>query len=278
MSGITSPCTYTRSSWLSGIWGTLNTAQTVVIDGYELMKLPPGWQLPSEIKNRFGQKSSGKQRAMIAQDHLLLVLHKVPQPGDHQRTGTFFWRKPDGRWEHSGGGVGMQTLVKHLREYEQVEGQLSRLYEEADSADDYFELLEAMSPVRRSARNLYSTLQAARKGIPHDRDIIDMRDWAYELERTLDLLYENTKNAMDFRMAQRAEEQARLTLQSVDASHRLNVLAAIFFPLTAVSCVFGMNLASGLESDSILAFWTTSALAVTLGLWVRRWVTTGKWL
>lgn len=242
------------------------------------MKLPPAWQLPPEIKNRFGQKSSGKQRAMIAQGHLLLVLHKVPQPGDAQRIGTFFWRKPDGSWEHSGGGVGIQPLMKHLREYEQVENQLSRRYEEADSADDYFELLESMSPVRHSARNLHSTLQSAREGIPCDRDIIDMRDWAYELERTFDLLYENTKNAVDFRMAQRAEEQAHLTLQSVEASHRLNVLAAIFFPLTAVSCVFGMNLSSGLESNSIVTFWTTSAFAVALGLRVRRWVTTGRWL
>jgi hypothetical protein len=43
------------------------------------MKLPQTWNLPVEIKQRFGQKRSGKQRAMLADGHLLLVLHKAPQ-------------------------------------------------------------------------------------------------------------------------------------------------------------------------------------------------------
>ncbi|MEB3358033.1 MAG: hypothetical protein VKK04_15000 [Synechococcales bacterium] len=59
------------------------------------MKLPPSWNLPDQIRNRFGQKSSGKQRAMLAEGHLLLVLHQVPSPGDRTRTGIFYWRKPD---------------------------------------------------------------------------------------------------------------------------------------------------------------------------------------
>ena len=71
-----------------------------------MIKLSPFWQhLPAEIKERFGQKRSGRQRAMVAEDHLLLVLHKVPQPGKREREGIFFWRKPDGSWDSSQGAA-----------------------------------------------------------------------------------------------------------------------------------------------------------------------------
>lgn len=54
------------------------------------MQLPANWQLPDEINRRFGQRGAGKQRAMLAEQHLLLVLHKLPQPGSRQRQGIFF--------------------------------------------------------------------------------------------------------------------------------------------------------------------------------------------
>jgi Mg2+ and Co2+ transporter CorA len=59
-------------------------------------------------------------------------------------------------------------------------------------------------------------------------------------------------------------------------SNRLNILVAIFFPLTATSCVFGMNLNSGVSSSSILAFWFILMVSVSVGLFVRRWIVTGK--
>lgn len=242
------------------------------------MKLPPDWKLPDTIKNRLGQKRSGKQRAMIADDHLLLVLHRPPEPGENQRVAMFFWRHPEGNWQHSGGGVGLQPLIKHIRDYSDAADRLGHTYEQAQVAEDYFRLLEDIAPLRLATKHLHDTLQSAREGVPGDRDLIDLRDWAYETERSLDLLYENTKNALDFKMAQRTEDQTRLAMESVRAGHRLNVLAAIFFPLTAVSCVFGMNLNSGLENTSITTFWITSGLAVGLGLFVRRWVERGKWL
>lgn len=60
------------------------------------MQLPANWQLPDEIKRRFGQKGAGKQRAMLADDHLLLVLHKLPQPGSRLRQGISFGATPKG--------------------------------------------------------------------------------------------------------------------------------------------------------------------------------------
>ncbi|MEO0533670.1 MAG: CorA family divalent cation transporter [Cyanobacteria bacterium P01_A01_bin.123] len=242
------------------------------------MRLPADWRLPETIQNRFGQKGAGKQRAMLADGHLLLVLHRVPQTHDLNRDAVFFWRKPDGSWLHSGDKYGIQPLVRHLKQYGEAEENLVQAYDQSSSAEDYFRLLEAIAPLRLATQNLQSTLQTAREAVPSDRDIIDLRDWAYDIERTLSLLQDNAKNALDYKVAQRAEEQAQLSLASVEAGHRLNILAAIFFPLTAISCLFGMNVASGFENTSLGTFWAIALGSVGLGLVVRRWVTRGKWL
>ncbi|MCW6036307.1 CorA family divalent cation transporter [Spirulina subsalsa FACHB-351] len=238
------------------------------------MKLPPSWQLPSTIKNRLGQKSAGKQRAMIAEGHLLLVLHRAPTLGEKQRQGVFFWRDPQGKWECSAGGVGLKPLMKHIQVYEEAENVLSLAYGEAEQAEDYFNLLEQLAPLQHSTQNLHNTLQAAREGIPEDRDIIDLRDWAYGIERSLNLLHENIKNSLDYRIAERVEQQNAIALESVRASHRLNILVAIFFPLTAITCIFGMNLNSGLAES--FSFWLILLISLTLGFWVRRWVIVGR--
>jgi hypothetical protein len=241
------------------------------------MKIPPAWRLPPSIQNRFGERSVGKQRAMIADGHLLLILHKAPEAGEQTRIGVLFWRQPNGIWEHSGGGIGLQPLLKHLENYNTAEEKLQTAYRQAASAEDYFHLLEAIAPLRLAAKNMHAALQSAREGVPDDRDLIDLRDWAYEIDRSLDLLYENTKNALDYQIAQRAEEQNRLTTEAVISGHRLNILAAVFLPLTAIAALFGMNLNSGIDGASTFTFWLVSVGAIALGSLVRRWVVTGRW-
>ncbi len=236
------------------------------------MKLPMMWQVPDEIKERFGERGAGKQRAMIADGHLLLVLHKAPQRDQPKREAVFFWRKPDGEWESSGKGVGLRSLRKHLAAYASAEEKFDAQYEQARTAEDYFRILEEMPPLHHAAKNLHATMQAAREGIPDDRDIIDLRDWAYDLERSLDLLYTDARNGLDFKIAKKTEEQARLSLRSVQTAHRLNILAAIFFPLTAISSVFGMNLYSGLDYGSVVMFWLVFFVGIGLGFVTRSWV------
>lgn len=51
-----------------------------------------------------------------------------------------------------------------------------------------------------------ATLQAAREAISDDRNVSDLRDPAYDLERTPDLLYMDTKDALDYNIARKAEE------------------------------------------------------------------------
>lgn len=240
------------------------------------MSLPLDWALPAQIRERFGMRSSGRQRAMVSEGHLLLVLHKVPGREASQREGLFFWRKPNGEWVSRGGGDGLKALQRHLQSFTQAEEQYSKLYEQAASAEDYFHILETIPAICHSAKNLQATLQAAREAIPEDRDLIDLRDWAYDIERSLDLLYEDTRNALDFNIARKAEEQARLSRQELQSSHRLNVLAAIFFPITAIAGIFGMNLPSGLENASSITFWVVLVSGTALGFAIYRWVVTGS--
>jgi Mg2+ and Co2+ transporter CorA len=153
-----------------------------------------------------------------------------------------------------------------------AEQNLVEKYQQAQNADDYFQLLEDITPLLKATTSLHATLQSAREAISGDRDLIDLRDWAEEIERNLTLLNTNTKNALDFKIAKQGEEQAILGQKSLKAGDRLNTLAAIFFPLTAISSVFGMNLPNGLENNSMYLFWLVFLLGIALGLWIRNWI------
>lgn len=237
------------------------------------MKLPQNWHLPETIERRFGQASFGKQRAMTAEGHLLLILHQLPTWGQRDRQAVLFWRNPEGAWQFSGrGGNGLAALRKHVKEYEGAEAKLDTHYDAAQSPADYFAVLENMAPILHAARNLHATLQAAREAVPADRNLIDLRDDAAEIERNLDLLYAASKNALDFEIAKRSEEEARLSKESIRIANRLNVIAAIFFPLTAISGIFGMNLAHGLAENRVWIFWAVVAVGVVIGFILKGWV------
>lgn len=249
------------------------------------MQFPRNWGLPDEIQRRFGVKGAGHQRAMLADGHLLLVLHEVPlekrehhQPRSHQlghRKPILFWRSPDGSWQCDRNASGLRSLQQHLKSFGLASDSLSERLVAAQWADDYFQLLQDITPVELAAKNLHTALQSAREGIPDDRDLIDLRDWAKEIERSLSLLYLSTKNALDFYMARQAEEQARLGAQSIKIATRLNVLAALFFPLTAIASLFGMNLVSGFESAPGF-FWLVLLAGIGAGIVMQRWVLDSK--
>ena len=42
------------------------------------------------------------------------------------------------------------------------------------------------------------------------RELIEVRDYAYDVSRTAELLYQDAKNSMEIAVVRRAEEQARL--------------------------------------------------------------------
>jgi hypothetical protein len=185
---------------------------------------------------------------MQTEGQLLLVLHAPPLPDEPRRRGRLFWRKADGSWLSNELGGGPAALGKHLAEFEEVIERYDRQEDVAAHVDELFAILEAMSPVHRAARNLHATLQDARQMISGDRDLINFRDRAYEIERSAELLVGDVKNALDFAVAKKSEEQAAASHQMAVQSHRLNMLAAFFFPIATLMAIFGTELPHGLEA------------------------------
>ncbi len=203
--------------------------------------LPAAWQVPQKFRDRLGSRV-GRQRAMQAEGHLLLILHAPPTSQDPHRVGRFFWRAADGTWTSNELGTGIGALNKHLDQYESALAALDRQEEKATTADAYFDVLDGLAPIRRAAINLHQVLQDARKKCPDVREIIDVRDRAYTVERTAELLTTETKNALDVAVARRSEEHSQAAQRMALASHRLNILAAIFFPIATVAAIFGIDL------------------------------------
>lgn len=237
------------------------------------LTIPAEWPLPQAIRLRLGTRSAGRQRAVAEDGHLLLVLHLPPGPDDAGRIGVLFWRDRAGRWWSSEGGDGREALHRHLHAWADLELQLTRRYEAAVRIDVLFDLVEALTPLARAARNMHDALQQARRAVGHDGLLLDLRDEAYAIDRNFDLLLADVRNAIAYRAARDAEEQARLGREALRASHRLNVLAALFFPLTAVTSVFGMNFERGIDAHVPPLFWLVLAGGVAAGISTWAWVT-----
>jgi len=208
--------------------------------------LPAIWEVPQIFRDRLG-RAVGRQRAMIADGHLLLVLHAPPKPEDDDREGRFFWRNPQGEWRASTGGNGLPALERHLEDFLSPIEACDRLEEAAAQSVDYFKVLQELAPLLRTARNLHEVLQDGRTALPEERALINLRDRAYAIVRRVELLTSHAKMSLDFEIARNAEEQARASDQMAVSAHRLNVLAAFFFPLATISGVFGMDLDHGIE-------------------------------
>jgi hypothetical protein len=236
------------------------------------MIIPPTWNLPEALRARLGQSTFGRQRALIEDGHLLLVLHQPPGPDDAKREGLLFWRPPGGDWQFSRGGPGPGGLKRHLQTYAEIEAKLAADYERAETTSALFALIEQLTPLVRSARNQHAALQAAREAFKGDTLLIGLRDQAYELERNFDLLLEDARNALSYRTARDGEEQAHLGREALRASHRLNVVVALTLPLTAITSVFGMNVAHGLALPGPLLFWAVFLGGLVFGFLMKAWV------
>ena len=228
--------------------------------------LPAVWDVPSRFRERLGERV-GRQRAMGHEGHLLLVLHAPPGPDDEERTGRFFWRKPDGTWASDALGGGINALNRHLAEFDELLDVLERQNVAAQSSEDYFRALNSIAPLHRTICHLHQALQQARELVPEDRNLINVRDRAYELERTAELLHTDIKNALDYAVARRSEELARSGHRMAVSAHRLNLLAAFFFPIATLCAVFGVNLQHGLETTSFdpLPFLGVLAIGLVFG-------------
>jgi hypothetical protein len=80
------------------------------------VSIPHDWHVPGTFLKRLGD-SVGRQRAMQAEGHLLLILHEPPVPGVAERKGRLFWRDPKGSWRSKPLGDGPQALKRHVNEF-----------------------------------------------------------------------------------------------------------------------------------------------------------------
>ena len=133
-------------------------------------------------------------------------------------------------------------------------------------ADGLFRILSAAAPLGRAAKNLHQVMQTLREVGGNDTEIITLRDQAESTERTVELLRIEAKNALDFDIARRAEEQAVQSRKISTAAHRLNLMAAIFLPITAMASVLGVNMKTGFEEFPTFVFWLLMAFSFFLGL------------
>jgi hypothetical protein len=233
--------------------------------------IPHNWQVPESFRERMGHQA-GKQRIMTHGGHLLVILHAVPDPATpEKREARLFWRSPDGTWLGSGGGApGIAGLRAHVEGFIEVANKLEAQADAADSADDWFSLVRSSSPMLRTARNMHRTLQEARDAAKEDRNLITVRDLAGDAERSFELLHAHTQEGLEYTIARRAEEQSRDAQHMLEAAHRLNMIAAVFLPVTAVATLLGMNLRHGLEDwPAPLTFWVTLVLCFVMGLWIK---------
>ena len=231
--------------------------------------LPGTWKVPDVFHSRLGEQA-GRQRMMSAEGHLLLILHKIPQPGNPEREPMLFWRDPGAVWKSTGSGAGLAELRGLLEEFARHVDRLEHRMQEAPNSKTYFDILQTTGPLLRTVRNMQTTLQQAREAVPADRNILVARDQAGELERAVELLHADAKNGLEYMVARQTEEQAENSEQLLKAGHRLNMLIALFLPLTAIASAFGMNMRHGMEAiTSPLLFWGVLALGLFLGFIVK---------
>ena len=231
------------------------------------------WQLPPEIEVRLGENTYGRQRAIFEADHLLLILHSPPSPENPQRESMVFLRTPQGEYSCNGVEKGEAKLPKLLDTYQQLYERYDRQYDDATSSGELFRILEALAPITRSANNMRGALQSARDLVRDDKLLIAMRDRAYEVARELELLLADARLALDYRIARNAEAQTAKAHEMATSQHKLNVMAAITFPLMAIATIFGMNLDSGIERQNPLLFWGVFACGIAIGVVAKGWVT-----
>jgi Mg2+ and Co2+ transporter CorA len=226
--------------------------------------LPKVWNIPESIRNRLG-RDAGPQRAISEENHLLIILHQIPGPNELQRRPALFWRQPEGDWRSNLGGAAVAALADLLQAYETKIVELELAENKASTATEYHGVLEQLAPVVRSSRGLHRALQQARDLVKSDRNLINFRDQAASVERNAELLLQDAQFGLNFTVAKQAEAQAETARQMGITAHRLNVLAAVFLPLTALASVFGMEIHSGL-ADRPAFFAIICAAGIGIGL------------
>lgn len=230
------------------------------------------WDLHEGIKARLSDACYGRQRTIFAGGQLLLILHEPPKCNEKQRKESVFLREIDGEWWHNGQRKCESMLPDLLEAYRSAFEEHEQRYEAAKTADELFLTMESLNPLLRAAKNMDMAIQSARELISDDKFILRLRDDANEIVRNFELLSEEMKLALDYRIAKNAESQIVEAQKMAKAQHKLNLMAAITFPVMAMSSLFGMNLTNGFENGQVALFWGVLAIGFAAGGYALKWI------
>lgn len=231
--------------------------------------VPDTWPLPSELKSKVGSRV-GRQRLLSAQGHHLMVLHQLPKPHARDRDALVLWRSPEGSWRCFPGRDNPSTLRDHLEALAKVLEELDDKVDHAKSATDFLAVIRVARPLQRYTRNMHAVIAQLRDALPEDADVLAARDRAYELDRLAENVSDDAEDGMQHTIAEHTEEQAALSERIAKESHRLNLLAAVALPITAIGSVLGMNLENGLEGlPEPISFWVIVAALFVIGFFIR---------
>ena len=201
--------------------------------------LPPGFDPEEEILDQLSNRP-GNQRCVVGRDELLLVVHEVPK-GVPEREPLIFWRRMDETWLDHTGGKGLRRLGDLLERYVKLIDEKEDIINEADTAQEIFDLARIAAPLGRSSRNLALALDQTLLHDEDNRELRSYRDRAKEIERAAEQLSHDAKLTLEFWRAERGEEQQETAEKLNKIAFRLNLLAGFFLPLVALGGLFGMN-------------------------------------
>lgn len=182
---------------------------------------------------------------MLEDGHLLIIAHQIPGADQRERVAAFFWRNPQGEWRSHGANGG--SAAQFLDTYNSRVERLDEAESAAIHAREYHAVLEEAVPLLRASRGLHRCFQHAREMVRDDRSLIHCRDHAAGIERSAELLIQDAQFGLNFVAARQAEEQAHSARRMAATAHRLNVLVALFLPLTAITGLFSIEVPSGIE-------------------------------
>jgi hypothetical protein len=126
-------------------------------------------------------RSVGRQRVIINDGAILIVLHRPPIDDYWKREGVFLLKTTTAAWLFKG----ERSARILLDSYRTVACGFDEEFEDASTPSALLALLDRLVPIRRSARNVHSVLSEAGKHLRGDTELAEWINFAYETERGL---------------------------------------------------------------------------------------------
>lgn len=121
---------------------------------------PKTWDLAFGIRRQLSGRG-GRQRALAADNQLMVVLHQVPRAKSSPGHTVYFWRSREQEWHYSERGGGFSALENLIQRYDDRISELEETLANANDSRTRFQVLDEITPVLRSARNLSDALHKA---------------------------------------------------------------------------------------------------------------------